>query len=124
MTPRAKKIFTLSIVAVFLALLGGYAYFQSLNFLAGPTISIDTPKNGETFSNALVSVAGIAKNISFISLNDRPIFVDASGNFSEKTILMDGYNVIKLSAKDRFGKTVEKRLEVVLKEPQVLGVRF
>ena len=64
-------------------------------------------------TESLIDVAGIATNISAISLNDRPIFIDESGAFSEKLMLYPGYNIIKLRAEDKFGSTVENDLELV-----------
>ena len=59
-------------------------------------------------ANPLVTVAGTATNIARISLDDRQIFVDKQGNFSEKLLVPPGYTIIKLAAQDKFGRTTEK----------------
>jgi hypothetical protein len=111
-TKLLAKIFGVIIVALILA---SYGLYQSRNLRAGPEIIIEKPKNGELVNTSVAEVTGVAKNITFISLNDQPIFVDESGRFSEKLLLSYGYNILKLSAKDKFGKIVEKRLELVYK---------
>ncbi len=93
-----------------------YSLFQAWKMIQGPVITIYSPENGRTFNQALIEIEGRAKNISHLSLNDRPIFTDKSGYFKEKFLLSPGYNVIKLDATDKFKKYVEKRLYLVLKE--------
>ena len=69
----------------------------------------------------MIKIAGAAKNIKSISLDDRPIFIDEAGSFSEKLLLSNGYNVIKISAWDKFNKKTDKLIEVVYKEKVVGG---
>ena len=47
-------------------------------------------------------------------MNDRQIFVDTLGNFRETIVAPLGYSIIKLSAKDKFGRKTERYLHVVL----------
>lgn len=107
------------IIGAFLIFFIGYGLFESYKIVSGPKINILEPKNGEYFETPLIAVKGVAKHISFISLNDRPIFIDKEGTFSEKLILLPGYNIMSLKAKDRFGKTIEKKMEFFLKRPVI-----
>jgi hypothetical protein len=91
-----------------------YIYFQTQNLLAGAKLTIETPpRNGLTFTDTLITISGTAKNIAFISLNDRQIFVDETGRFEELSLLATGYNIITIAAKDRFGRVTKKTLEMV-----------
>lgn len=101
--------------SLFLFLILGYSFYQSKNLLMGPVITVSEPKNGATVPEQLVKIAGIAKNINKITLDDRPIYVDEVGVFSEKLLLSDGYNIIKISAWDKFSKKTEKTIELVYK---------
>lgn len=105
------KFFT---VAFIIMAIIGYSFFQSRNLIRGPSLDLMTPKNGSTVTDPLVEIKGVAKNISFISLNNRQIFVDENGNFHEELLLSPGYNLWKIEAKDKFGRIVSKRLELVL----------
>ena len=49
-------------------------------------------------------------------MNDRPIYIDEAGAFSERLLLSEGYNILKVSAWDKFNKKTEKLIEVVYKE--------
>jgi len=91
-----------------------YGYFASRYLLEGPQVEVLSPANGISVSDSLLTIKGVAKNISYISLNDKQIYVDRDGNFNEKLLLYPGYTIIKVKVKDRFGRVVEKNTEVVL----------
>ncbi len=114
---RSKPLFFIKIFAVVfvVVLLGVYFFIQARPFLVGPKISLSTPQRGEVFNNSYIKIEGIALGAESFSLNGRNVLLDSSGRFSEGLILAKGYNIIELSAKDRFGKTTSKKLEVVLK---------
>lgn len=93
----------------------GYIFFQTRNVIRGPIITIQTPQNGATLEESLVIIKGVAKNISYISLNDRNIFIDEQGRFQEKLLLSYGYNIMAIKAEDKFGRKTEEILELVYK---------
>jgi len=90
-----------------------YAYNRSKNLIFGPKIAIESPKSGTTFTNDLISLNGTITNASEIFLNDRQIFTDEHGNFSEEILLHYGYNIIEVAATDRFGHKKEHILQFV-----------
>ena len=110
-----KLIVSVSIIAIVTIGLAIYGYSQSREYLRGPVIMIDEPINGSSSTTSLVSLRGSARNISFLTLNGRQIFTDEQGRFSESLLLQNGYSIMTLEAKDRFGHIVEKRLELVYK---------
>jgi hypothetical protein len=103
-----------TLIIILVTFIGSYSVFQARKIMSGPKISIASPHNGATVQDSLIYVAGVAKNIKEISVNDRPIFIDENGNFQEKLLLSPGYNIIKLKAKDKFGKEVQKEIQNVL----------
>lgn len=113
---NAIWILRISLVSLFILIIIGYSIFQAQKLLTGPVIEIYTPENGATYNQTLIEIYGRAKNAAYINLNDRPIFTDKDGYFREKLLLSPGYNIIKLDARDKFKKYVEKRLELILKE--------
>lgn len=108
-----KMIIKTLFIAFFVLIIVGYGIFQSQKIISGPKISVTSPTTGQTLAKSDIDITGVAANISAISLNDRPIFIDESGSFSEKLMLYPGYNIIKLRAEDKFGSKVEKDLELV-----------
>lgn len=117
MDRHVKLTIGLGIFAVFAILIGLYAYGQSRQYLKGPQIVINEPQNGATLLEAPLVIAGNAQNVSHITLNGASIFVDSKGDFREKLLLLPGYNILTISAEDRFGRKTEKTLELVYKNP-------
>lgn len=64
-------------------------------------------------NSSLALIKGTAPKATFISLNGREIFIDKEGNFSETISILPGFSVITIDAKDKFGKTAEKKFEIV-----------
>ena len=115
MGQSGKTIIKIAVIILITTGVIGYSFFQARNLINGPQISLITPKTGSTISNPLVAIKGSAANISFITLNDRQIFVDKDGNFNEELLLSPGYNVWTIAAKDKFGRIVSKKIELVLR---------
>ena len=109
---EGKDILRNILIVLVICVIGGYAGFQSKKIISGPQITIQNPKSTSANSSA-VDVQGIVKNVSVVTLNDRLIPIDEAGNFKEKILLYPGYNVIKVEAKDKFGASVTKELQVV-----------
>ena len=116
MNRNAKSLLRIVSFSVVGAIIVGYSIFQAWKLISGPVIEVFVPQNGATYSQTLIEIEGRAKNISYLNLNDRPIFTDKEGYFKEKLLLLPGYNIIKLDAKDKFKNYTEKRLEIILKE--------
>lgn len=91
----------------------GYGASKSINLLMGPEIRIDSPKNGETLREPLLNIKGLVKNAAFITLNDKQIFVDDKGNMTDQILLYEGYNIMTVKAKDKFGREKIVTREIV-----------
>lgn len=95
---------------------GYYVLYQSRSLMAGPKIAFTNPANGATVRESLTLIEGNAERISFIELNGRQIFTDEFGNFREKLPLLEGHNIIKLQATDRFGRITTQNLYLLYEE--------
>ena len=110
----------LFVVIVSALLLISYGIFNARNLIIGPTIEIFSPAATETeTAENVITVKGRAKNITFISLNERPIFVDPEGLFEEKLLLSPGSNIIEIKARDRFKKETLKTIKIYYKQSPV-----
>ena len=116
MNRNAISILKISLFALLGLVIVGYSLFQAWKLITGPVIDVTSPENGATYSQALVEVAGRARNTAYLNLDGRAIFTDKDGYFSEKLLLSPGYNIIKLDATDKFKAKTERKLEVILKE--------
>lgn len=116
MQTAPKKTLSFAFALLLLTTVLGYGYYRTKDFLQGPVVEVFSPKNGETLASSLFEVRGISKNISFLNLNGRKIFTDEKGNWHEKLLASSGYNILEITAKDRFGRDITKTIEVTLKE--------
>lgn len=93
-----------------------YSLFSFRDYIEGPEIIINEPVNGTTFSTSTVTIKGRVLRIQDVTLNNKPILIDTDGNFSEVLMLLPGYNVSVISAKDKFKRTIEYKLEFVYQD--------
>lgn len=107
LTPRH-----LLLLALFI-LVAGYALFQARFLILGPQVDIEYPRDGESLSQRVFEMRGMAHNISWISLNGEQIFTDEKGSWSESLAVNEGVSIMTVSARDRFGREVEKRVRVI-----------
>ncbi|MDP6659536.1 MAG: hypothetical protein QF679_00835 [Candidatus Pacebacteria bacterium] len=112
MLPSRTKLYVSGFLALVI-LIGGYVLFQARNIIIGPVVKIENPISGAVVDNPLVSISGVARNVSYISLNDRPIFIDEEGNFKEKLLVSPGYSIMTIVARDRFDRTTKEVIELV-----------
>ncbi|MFZ2484935.1 MAG: hypothetical protein WAW81_03290 [Minisyncoccia bacterium] len=102
------------LLIIFFALLVSYSLYQARFLILGPQVWIDSPQDGATVSDPLVTMNGRAKNVAWIRLNDRQIFTDEDGTWSEKLIVSEGLSIMTVRARDRFGRETEERITVIL----------
>lgn len=108
-----KRILVTLIATIFVGSIFYYTYYQSRAIIAGPTITLTSPTEGETVTGSLVHITGTAVHAKELTLDGRPIFVDLSGNFNEQLLLFPGYNIIEVVAKDADGREEKKTIGVV-----------
>ena len=109
-TLRLIRLSVIIFVAVIIIL---YALSRSLNYIHGPQIEIFQPINGSAIASSTVTIIGRADRVNSLSLNGKTVFIDESGNFQETILVLPGVNMITLSAKDQFGRSVNNQLELV-----------
>ncbi len=86
----------------------GYGVFEARKILAGPELTLTSPEEGSATSSPLVTIAGTAQNIAFLSINNKQAYTNVHGQFLETLSPPPGYTVITVSAKDRFGREVTR----------------
>lgn len=115
MHSRARSVLIWGGGTLAVLLIASYSIFEARFLIAGPSLTIVSPRSGDTVSSSRIEVTGVAENVSDISLNDRAIFIDGKGNFKEVLLLSYGYNILTLKAHDRFGRETLEILELIYK---------
>ena len=103
---------TVSFLMLFIGI-GIFSYMKMDFLFHGVQISAKIDKGG---TSPLVEVSGNAKNAKVLTLNGREIFIDKDGSFTESIALLPGFSVLTIDAKDKFGNSNEKKMQVVYQE--------
>ena len=111
MLPYRDSRITRIVLVTFFILVALYAYYEGRGLLYGPAIEIDN--RVMEVSEPFITIEGNARRISSLSMNGTSIVVTEDGAFSEGYVLAPGYNRITLSARDRWGKTTERSIEIL-----------
>ena len=112
----AKKILQTAGLAVFFLLIIIYAFFRSHYLIFGVKIKNVNVIDGAKVTNSIIEVTGNAKNAINLTLNGREITINENGDFQETIALLMGYNIINITAKDKFGYIDEKNYKLMYKE--------
>ena len=110
---RQGSMFRLTIALIIIIIIVLYVVFNTRLLIKGPQVEIYDLQDGQKISEELVVIKGKATDISFISLNDRQIFIDEDQMFNEKMLLTNRVNKVEVYAKDKFGKEKKERLFLI-----------
>jgi len=121
MIDDVKKILKISALFLLFLFIVLFAFSRSKDLVFGMKIKNVNIENGATVVESELEVAGNAKNAVSVYLNDREISIDQAGNFKETIALIPGYNLVHLSASDKFGKKDEKNYELIFAQKQPEG---
>ncbi len=111
---EARKLIKRVLVAIGILVVVGYSYFELQGYVRGPQIEITSMRSGFSTTTEFVIVAGRITNARILALNGATTSLDIAGNFSDRLLLADGYNIINVKVVDRYGRTEEKNIEVTL----------
>lgn len=90
-----------------------YGMFRAYPLVAGPSITVYNPADGDYVASTTFEVSGRVKRANVITLQGRPITIDTEGHFSETLVAQAPYTILVLVATDSYGETVSKTLRVV-----------
>ncbi len=117
--PRLLRLFA---VTLLIASGMGYAVWQGRHIITGPDLTV-TSEPEVVQTGRVVFISGVAENVTALSLNGRPIVTDQDGNFTEGVVLENGYSMVSLDARDRFGRQVHWEKPVVYVEEAAMAAR-
>lgn len=111
---EGRTIIKRGLVGLGIAIVVGYSYFAIEGYVRGPQIDLTSPENGVSTTTARITIAGRAVHINTLTINGATTSPDLTGNFSESLLLAPGYNIMRVDARDRYGRAVEKTIEMTL----------
>ena len=110
---NTSRLLKLVIPTLIICFIVGYTIWQLRHIIDGPTLTIEAPNTAQSTTESKVKIAGEARQIDWLFLNNRQIFTDESGHFDETILAAPGYNVIQLTGRDKFGRFTIKNIELV-----------
>lgn len=113
MTKDSKKTLRLASLVIFFLLIITYGFFRSHDLIFGVKIKNVNITDGARVTENILKITGNAKNATDLTLNGREISIDQGGDFDETMVLLLGYNVVTIRAKDRFGYVDEKNYKLI-----------
>lgn len=107
---RDSKLVRVGLILFFLLILL-YGLYEAQGLLFGPKINVSTEV--AIVHDPYVKVEGKAQRIVALSMNGKQIPVTENGEFSEPFLLARGGNRVALVAKDAYGRTTTRTVEIM-----------
>jgi hypothetical protein len=83
-----------------------YGAIEAWPLVAGPSISITSPTDGETVPGGVLNVSGTALRTSSLTLDGAQLLPDAvNGHFATVLAFPPGASILTFVARDRFGRS-------------------
>lgn len=98
-----RSLLKIATLLTALLLITTYIIFQARFLIIGPEITLTTEPAVQQ-NERIITLTGTARNITHLWLNDRQIYTDEQGHFTEALVLENGYTITTLKAKDRYGR--------------------
>jgi hypothetical protein len=106
---RLERVFLWTLIAGSVC----YGLFRAYPLVAGPSIVLYSPAEGDYVASTTFEVSGRVERASVITLQGKPITIDVDGHFSETLVAQLPYTILVLVAKDAYGETVSKEIRVI-----------
>ncbi len=103
-TITPKKI-TWVFSILFLALVIWYFWHEITFLIKAPELKVYQPATDITVNQENFEIIGQTSPVAYLTINGQEVYIDNEGMFKKEISLRDGLNIIKIEAKNRFGKT-------------------
>ncbi len=113
----SRGLAAVSLVGVLLAVLG-YLFWQFSALTAAPRLTVSNPDKDQVLYGSLITINGRVDGGADVYVNDSPILSDANGNFTDAIALQDGINAIRVTARNRLGKSTTVTRNVLAHVPK------
>jgi len=115
MFPYRDSKVTVILLGIFFVVVIAYGLFEGRALLLGPQIRI--PEIATEVDSPYITIAGNAAHIAALTMNGSPVDLTEEGDFEAAYSLSPGYNRITFDARDKYGATTQKILEIIYMAP-------
>lgn len=108
----ARKIFFISLLAIFTFSVLGYGVYKASPIILGPKISLNSPQDGDMVDGDSFALRGSVLRVESLYINDIPTAFTEEGDFDTRLAVYPGSNLIVIKAFDKFNRSTSKVLNV------------
>jgi cytoskeletal protein RodZ len=90
----------------------GYLGFQVSSLFIGPELEVIEPKNNSVVEEDVINISGTTDPYASLTINGESTYVALDGKFKKSLYVFEGEQIIKVSAKNRFGKETIKEVQI------------
>lgn len=112
LTPR---LLTVALILVSVIGVGSYLSWQFALLAAAPRLEVFSPSGDAVVETNKVEVKGRVNAGVEVAINDVAVLTDPNGNFSESISLAEGVNTIKVTARNKLGKSTSVTRNILVK---------
>jgi hypothetical protein len=113
MQQDGKKTLKIVLISGFFLFIVAFAFYTSYDLLFGVKIKNVSIVDNATLTESLLKITGNAKHAAVLTLNGREISINKQGDFEETIVLLSGYNIVNIKAKDKFSYVDEKNYQLI-----------
>lgn len=90
-----------------------FAGTRTYELVRGPHIELDHAEILTSIDGSL-TLSGTVQGAQFFYLNGRPVIPEVNGSFEEKLFMTPGHTIMRLTAVDRYERTINKEVAVYI----------
>ena len=110
------KILSYALGVLIFLIVVGYLFFQLNHLIGAPQINNFEPRSDFSTDQKTVSISGQTTPEAQLTINGGMVYIGRDGKFSQEVTLSAGLNVIRVEARNRFGKTTTLIRQIMLRE--------
>jgi len=99
------KRIILVVFILFLIVVGWYFWKEICFLIKPPALEVSQPPTDITVNQENFEIIGKTSPVAYLTVNNQEVYIDKGGNFKKEISLVNGLNIIKIEARNRFGKT-------------------
>lgn len=111
----SPKTMTVAIFSGLTVLILAIFFRQIINFYQGPEVFLEKPQEDQTITSPF-EIAGKAKNVVNLQINNQETDVNQEGNFSREIQLSPGDHTITVTGTSKDGKTKTMQRRVIISQ--------
>ena len=113
-----KKLLTYGSLTLLGLVIFGYSLSRASDLLFGIRLSVRGLTDGESVMGPTLALSGAAPHAIGITIDGNPVSIDTAGAWNDTVVLLPGYNSIRVSAADKFGRDISNQYAIYYDAPQ------